>query len=372
MMQLLVFRERVKSFYQKNDIYINPVIKFLFAFIAFQSINKEIGYDGRFESLPVVLVLSLLSAFAPSSIMVLLAALISILHVYFISPILSIIILLIMMILYFFFARFTPRLGLVILAIPILYVLKIPYVIPILLGLISTPIAIIPTGCGVIVYFVFQIIKTAVTMQVNTSMEDILQLYISVIDSLLGNKQMFMSIIIFALIILVTYFVRKMKFDFAFEISIAAGTLTGILGFLVSYLILGKSDQILIMIFGTLVSGGIVYVIQFFKLTLDYSGVEYVQFEDDVYYYYVKAVPKITVTTPQMNVKHINVKDVEHNLSKTGVHKYDINADDEYDEDEDAYSENSDEYHYNSGGMHSESTSHSASEKKDKNKKIDE
>jgi hypothetical protein len=224
-----------------------------------------------------------------------------------------------------------------------------PYLIPILLGIVSSPIAIIPTACGVIIYFVFQIIKTAITTQVNTSIDDILQLYTFVIDSLVGNKQMIMSIVIFGLILLVVYYVRRMKFDYAFEISIAAGALTSILGFLISDLIFDKSDQILSMILGTIVSAGIVTVIHFFKLTLDYSGVEHVQFEDDTYYYYVKAVPKVTVTTPQMKVKHINVKSVEQGVSRTGLHKRDRDAEEEYDEDDDAYSDQNDDYDYNNG-----------------------
>ncbi len=337
MMPLLVFREQVKNFYQRYDIYINPVVKFIFALVSFVAINNEIGYDVRLKSLPIVLALSLLSAFTPSAVMVLLAALVAGLHIYSVSPIISIIVILLLMIIYFLFARFTPRLGYVILAIPILYSLKIPYVIPILLGIISAPIAIIPTTCGVIIYFVFQVIKTAITMQVNTSVdavEEIFQIYIYIIDNLIGNKQMIMSIVIFALILMVVYYVRRMKFDYAFEISIAAGALTSVLGFLISDLILDKSEQILAMILGTIASGAIVYAIHFFKLTLDYSGVELVQFEDDVYYYYVKAVPKITVTTPQMKVKHINVKNVTQGAAKTGLNRQNDDSDDDYDDDE--------------------------------------
>lgn len=327
MLQLLEFRERVKNFYQRYDAYLLPIIKFIFAFIAFQTINKEIGYDERLKALPIVLGISLLSAFTPSAIMVLLAALVSILHIYFISPILSVIIIVILMILYLLFARYTPRQGYVLLAIPILFLLKIPYVIPILLGLVSTPIAMVPTSCGVIIYFLFQIIKTAVTMQVNLSVEDIIQLYTNVIDNLTGNRQMIMTVVIFALIIMVTYFIRKMSFDYAFEISILAGGLTGILGFLISYLILNKSDQILTMILGSIISIALIYIIHFFRLTLDYSGVEHAQFEDDVYYYYVKAVPKVTVTVPQVNVKHINVK----TSGRRDFSDTDIEETDEYD-----------------------------------------
>ena len=311
MLPLLELREKIKNFYKQYDAYLVPAIKFIFAFIAFQAINKEIGYDVRFKSIPIVFALSLLSAFTPSAIMVLLAAAIAILHVFFISPILSIIVIMVLMILYLIFLRYTPNQGYVVLAVPVLFLLKMPYFIPILLGLISTPVAMVPTSCGVIVYFLFQVIKTAVTTQTGISVEDIMQLYTTVVDNLIGNKQMIMTIAIFALIIMVTYSIRKMSFDYAFEISILAGGLTSILGFLISYLILNKSGQILGMIVGTIISTGLVFIVHFFELTLDYSRAEHARFEDEVYYYYVKAVPKVTVTVSQVNVKHINSSDVK-------------------------------------------------------------
>lgn len=350
MMPLLVFRERLKNFYQRNDIYIKPVIKFLFALCTFITINTHIGYDGRLKLIPVVLSLSLLCAFTPSAVLLLLASVVATLHIYSASPMLSIIVIMILLILYLLFIRYTPKMGYAILAIPVLYVLKIPYIIPILLGLTASPIAIIPTGCGVVIFFMFQIVKDAITMQTNTTVEDILQLYTTVIDNFKDNKLMFMSILIFTLIILVTYYVRKMKFDYAFEIAIVAGTLVSILGFLASDLIIDKSEQILSMLLGTIVSGAIVYIIHFFKLYLDYSGVELTQFEDDVYYYYVKAIPKITVTAPQVNVKRINEKNIEQNLLKTGVLKHDTEKDtDDYDEDDDLFIENNDDFDYDCG-----------------------
>ena len=47
-------------------------------------------------------------------------------------------------------------------------------------------------------------------------------------------------------------------------------------------------------------------VLQFFVFNVDYSRTEKVQFEDDEYYYYVKAVPKIVVSKPEKKVKQIN------------------------------------------------------------------
>lgn len=306
MMNILVFRERLRGLYQKYELYIDPIIKFVVAFIVFQLINSSIGYDIRLKKLPIVLLLSLLSAFTPSGVLILLAILMSIGHVYAMSKILSIIIILIVLIIYSLFLRYTPKLGYVVLAIPILYLLNIPYVVPIVLGLFAAPITIIPTSCGVIVYYLFKIIKDAQNLQVEASVEDTLQLYTNVANQLVANKQLFVTIIIFACIIVVTYIVRRMKFDYAHEIAVVAGALTCILGFLISNLFFDIDNQIGVMILGTLVSGILGIVIQFFHLALDYTGVEYVQFEDEDYYYYVKAVPKINVTTPQINVKRIN------------------------------------------------------------------
>ena len=45
---------------------------------------------------------------------------------------------------------------------------------------------------------------------------------------------------------------------------------------------------------------------EFFLFHLDYARTEQVQFEDDEYYYYVKAVPKVTVSGKEKQVKQIN------------------------------------------------------------------
>jgi uncharacterized protein YacL len=60
------------------------------------------------------------------------------------------------------------------------------------------------------------------------------------------------------------------------------------------------------VIIGTVISALLMLVVEFFAFNLDYSRTEKVQFEDDEYYYYVKAVPKVTVATPERKVKKIN------------------------------------------------------------------
>ena len=52
----------------------------------------------------------------------------------------------------------------------------------------------------------------------------------------------------------------------------------------------------------------VAYMIQFFRLTLDYHGTRKLQFEDDEYYYYVKAVPKVNLSSKEKQIKKISGK----------------------------------------------------------------
>ncbi len=306
MMTLLEFRARIRELYQKFSMYIDPMVKFLIALLVFTMINTSIGYEDRLTKAPILLLLSLLCAFTPSSVLVLVAMFVSIAHIYKASIILAILIVLIFIVLYCFFLRYTPKYGYVVLAIPIWFPIHLPYAVPILLGLIANPITILPTSCGVIVYYIFYVIKEEALSQTGISLDDTLVLYQRVIEKILGNKQMIMTIIMFAVIICVVYVVRRLKIEYAYEIAIGAGAVTSILGFLIVDLQLDISKQIGTMVLGTIISAVLVVIIQFFRRVLDYTAVENVQFEDDDYYYYVKAVPKINVSVPQIRVKRIS------------------------------------------------------------------
>lgn len=303
MLNLLVLKERLRSTYQKYEVYIKPSVKFILALVVFMLINMNLGYNEKLSSLPVVIIMSLIAAFTPVAVLVLLAAVVSIGHIYSASMILAGMAVIVLLILYLMFLRFTPKLGYVVLAIPILYLLNIPYLIPILLGLIATPISIIPVSCGVIIYYLFHSIQVMGIQEGVTSVEDIVTTYKSVFDGLFFNKVFILTLCTFAVVILVTYFVRKLSIDHAFDIAIVVGGAVNIVIFLIGDIIFNASHSIFSMIVGTVISCAIVYVIQFFRLALEYTGVEFVQFEDDDYYYYVKAVPKIKVTTPEVNVK---------------------------------------------------------------------
>lgn len=309
MVSILEFRAMLLRFLQRFQLVIEPVIRFIVAFAVFRCINNAIGYEAHLISFPAELLLAFLGTFTPPVLLVLLGAVVSLVHVYVASPLLAILVALLMIILYCFIARFSGKYGYVVLAVPILFLLKIPYVVPFILGLVATPMTIIPTACGVIVYYMFAVISSAAEFESTMAIDDILALYIDVIDRLVTNKPMIISVVVFAAVIIVMYLVRKLSIEYVFEISIAVGAIVCILGFLVADMIFDTEMNITAMVFGTVGSMLIALGFQFFRLALDYTAVERVQFEDDDYYYYVKAVPKINLAVPERSVKKISTKE---------------------------------------------------------------
>lgn len=305
MMFLLEIKEKVKEFYYRNKTYVEPVWKFVVAAAVFMIIKQQMGYNDKLASIPVIMALALIAAFTGPAVFVFLSGVLTIGLVFSASIILAVVVALVYIIMYCMVLRFTPKFSYVLVLTPILFVLRIPYCVPLIMGIISTPIAILPVSCGIIVYYLFLAIQTTANTTFGVSMEDALNIYKIVAGFVFSNKEMLVDLLVFAIALLITYIIRRQVINHAFEIGIGAGAIVVIVGSLVGRMVF-DTGNIGTVVIGTIVSGLITLGVWFFRMGLDYTAVERIQFEDDDYYYYVKAVPKLSVTVPEKNVKRIN------------------------------------------------------------------
>ena len=308
MTYLLTLKEQMKKLYANYGTYLKPVIKFLTALFVFNIINTHLGFNSQLSTITVALILSIVCAVLPYGAITVVAGALTIGQVFAVSAIISGVMLVIYCIMYCLAVRYSKNFGNLLLAVPILCVIKIPYVIPILMGMIGTPIVVLPISCGVILYYIFCAIKNTASVVVGTSVEESLTFYKLVVDNAMTNYEFVFFIVLFAVVVFITYFIRKRTFNHAFEIGIVSGTITCILGSLIGTLTMNISYEILPLILGSIGSGVIVYIICSFYRILDYTTAEHLQFEDDDYYYYVKAVPKAKIAATEKNVKRINSK----------------------------------------------------------------
>ena len=303
---LLEMKERIKLIYSKYEAFIVPVFKFLLAFITFSTLNSRMGYMTRIDDMRIMLIAALTCSFLPVGLMVLMAAVFSLMHMYALSMEVALVGLCMYLIMYLLFFRFSPKDSLVVVLTPLLFSMKIPYVVPIAVGLLCGPASIVSVGCGIAVFYLLRmVIDSAPNIRIMEEGE-ILEKVRFMVEGILGNKAMLVMIAAFVVTVLVVYLIRRMSVDYSWTIAMVTGAMINVVLLLIGDLLYDVNLSMGSVLLGSLLALVVAKVIEFFRFCVDYSRTEKVQFEDDEYYYYVKAVPKMTVSVPTKTVKRIN------------------------------------------------------------------
>ena len=112
MTTLLELKEKLVRFYGKYEVYITPIVKFIVAFAALMTIDRNIGYMELVSSTPVALILGLLCAILPVGGTIFIAAVVILADMYALSIEVCLVALLLFVLIYFYlFFVFAPRQG---------------------------------------------------------------------------------------------------------------------------------------------------------------------------------------------------------------------------------------------------------------------
>ncbi len=306
MTSLLVAKQYIKNFINKYEVYLKPLLKLILALTSLMMINSRVGYMHRLDNISIVLIVALMCSFMPMNFIIFVAAAFVVLHFYALSLECAAVTLVLFLVMFLLYFRFSPKDTLVVVLLPICFVLKIPYAIPLAMGLLGTPASAVSVACGVMVTYLIDYVADSATALSAMETEEMTTRLRLVIDGLLNNKEMLLTIVAFAATIIIVYMIKRLAIDHAWTIAMITGAIANVMILLIGDLLFDTNVSIIGIFIGTIISLVIVKILEFFVFHLDYSRVEKVQFEDDEYYYYVKAVPKITVATPSKTVKRIN------------------------------------------------------------------
>ena len=131
------------------------------------------------------------------------------------------------------------------------------------------------------------------------------------LDYLRGNLLLYTLLAAFVLTFICVYLIRRSKIQYASQIAILVGAILNLSILLFANIFLELNVDLLPMVVSIVVCMLVAYMIQFFRLTLDYHGTRKLQFEDDEYYYYVTAIPKYKVAVVDKTVTRIMPEEEE-------------------------------------------------------------
>ena len=313
MQKLFEMKGYLTKYYAKYSKIVDKTIQFVLALLTFIFINQNIGFSDIIANPIMTIVLSLICMLLPMPMIVVLATIVTIVQVVTVSVGMAIVFLILFVVLYAFYFRFAPGKALILLLTPIAFMFQIPVVIPIVFGLVGSPICILPITAGTVIFYTVDFVKTNGSLFTSVGDMDLLTQIGTYVQAIFANREMWCVIIASAVCLLLVYSVRRLSVDYAWEIAIIAGTLGNINVMAYGYIVMDIQLSYVSLIVGSLVGILIALLLKFLVLSVDYTRTEYLQFEDDEYYYYVKAVPKAAVSIPEKTVKRINER------QKTGV-----------------------------------------------------
>ena len=305
MTKLLEIKDKMLDFYGNYETYLFSVVKFIIALLAFSTINSKLGYRESLTSVTVVLVLSLVCCLLPVNGTIFIAGIFILAHLSALSMESALVTALLFIVIYLIYFRFTPKDGIIAILTPIAFNINIPFVMPIACGLMRPSQSVIGVACGTIFYYFLDgISKSAVELAELTTDDGTSSKINLALAQLFANKEMYVVLAVMIVACIAVNVIRKVRVDYAWTIAIISGVLIQVIGVVVGLMVSQISINAVMITMGSLASLIVGFVLQFLFMNLDYSRTERLQFEDDDYFYFVKAVPKKTVAGGEKAVKH--------------------------------------------------------------------
>lgn len=315
MSTLLVWREKLQKIYASYSVYILKGLQFLMGLLVFGLINSNIGFMETASSVFCTGGLAVICTFFPMVVMAVAAAALVLVHFYALSMPIAGVSLVIFVIMYIFYFRFTPKKAWLLLVAALAFALKIPFVIPIAFGLLGTPVWIVPAACGIISYYMVSFVKASAAALRSTDSDSVVTGLMNFTKQVITGPEMWLMVMAVVIGILVVNVTRTRAIDHAWKIASAAGAVVCLIIAAAGNILLDGGVSYVEICLSSVLGVALGLVLEFLFFSVDYSRTENTQFEDDEYYYYVKAVPKIGVSVPEKKVKHIT----EHQSQETTV-----------------------------------------------------
>ena len=305
MSTLLVWKDQIEKIYARYSFYIVKILQFVLGLCVFGLINSNIGFMKALSSTVCTVGLAAVTAFLPVGMLALVAALLVLVHLYALSLPVAGLCLAIFLVMYIFYVRFTPKKSWLVVVAAVAVALKVPYVIPVVFGLLGAPSFAVSMMLGTIVYYMLHTVKLTASAFQSGGVKELLDGIMVFTKQILANKEMWMMVVVLLLAMMVVYGVRTRGISHAWKTASVAGAIVAAVLQVSGCMTLDVSFQASFILLDLVVAVAAGLIAEFFFLSVDYSRTETLQFEDDEYYYYVKAVPKVGVTLPMVFTKQI-------------------------------------------------------------------
>lgn len=305
---LLELKEKMRLFYIKCSYWLLPVLKCIFALLVFMTINNNIGFLPVFKNMFVVVIMALVCALLSLKMIAIFAGVMIIGHCYALGIEIAAVAVCVFVLLMIFILRFVEKEVFALLVTPVAFALGIPCAVPVCYGLKGKPQSALAICSGTFVYYMITMIKEKAQVIQGLENPDMVENIRLILDGIVKNDMMFLYMGVMVIVVIIVYALRRLCIDHAWSIATFVGSACYVALIIAGGMFLDVKIDMVPVVLGAVGAIVVGMILSYFVLSVDYTRTERLEYEDDEYYYYVKAVPKMTITKSQKKVKTIVVE----------------------------------------------------------------
>lgn len=285
-------RIRLLKVYAQHSFVIDAAVRLLLTAAICAFIREACPFLPVLCSIPLLVIISVIAAFLPTQIIPLIGCGLITGQAFGLDLLAGAVSLVLCMILYLLFIRFVPEDSVAAVLTPFAMFFGFDPLVAICCGLRRTTSCIFAVCPGAVLYaFIKMLGREAGTLQGMDPKDYVGKLNLIVTGTF--TNELAITVLGLAGCLILVCALRKMSANYAPYIAAVMGGVVYLLFLLLGQYVLGIELNLLLALITTGASVAVAELLLLVVLPLDYKKSEYLQFEDDDYYYYVKAIPKL-------------------------------------------------------------------------------
>ena len=306
----LELKEKLKYFYSRYDRLLIAVCKFVFMFVLLTVIEKRTGYMTLIDK-PVLLhlALALVCSVAPSGLLSVVGCGYLVAQLWYTSKEAAIVLGMMYFLVFCLFFVFHPGNSHLMLMTLLFSFWKMPAAIWVCAGMITNPFATIPVVFGLVIHDYLEFVQN--NLSTLTSAKTVLTMperLIFLVNGVLGNSGRWILFFVAFLTIGISFVVRKIPIRYSWIVGAVTSAVCSMLFTILGGYLFEIHVDVLGCVLGSILGLAFLMIYYFLVYSLNYDRMELVQFEDEDYVYYVKAIPKTSLPRQQISVKTFTKK----------------------------------------------------------------
>ncbi len=301
MNSFITVRDRIRKFILSKEMLFLKLWNMLIALAGTLIISTQFGYQKQLGHVWVAILISLVCAFLPLSGVSLVLVLYLAVNLAALNTQVALFYVGFVVLGYLICAYFHSKNTYNLVTVPICFFLHTPYSMALGSGLMCKLNELTSVVCGSAVSYYLFVIKHNASDILDETTDVSIPAMLS--EQMFKNKMFYFYIAAMVAMFLVVYFLRSADIHTSWLIAVVSGIFVEFAIMLSGYLLNSQKGEILGLVIGNIIAFVVGIILNYFIMDLDYSRIEKVQFEDDDYYYYVTAVPKIRIVDEEKQVK---------------------------------------------------------------------